>query len=379
MQPLSTQIVGSYTKPHWLTRHGREHEFDNSWWRPEAEVLEAARQDATLLSIYEQERAGLDVVTDGEASRVHYDRHFLAALGGVDVEKRASKTFVTEARTSEARADLVDLWESFQISPTITGPLEWMKSAAVEELRFLKQHATHLVKTSIVGPMTLYDRLIDEHYATPEEGILALAGVLNQELRAIQAEGVDLIQIAEPAIHFKLARARELAPAAVARMVEGITTPLIVHVCYGYAMYSTRKSANPSYGDVVKLLADMPVSGMSIEYEQPGHQPELLRHAGDKHVHLGLLDLGTHEVETPEHIAGRLRGALDYVPAERLHASSDCGMWFLPREVARGKIQALVAGTNIVRRELGLEIPEYAQQRALRLPIPSAPSQGSLS
>lgn len=366
MQPLSTQIVGSYTKPNWLARHGREHEFDGSWWRPEPEVLDEAREDAALLSIYEQERAGLDVVTDGEASRVHYDRHFLAALGGVDVEQRASKTFYSEAKTSEARPDLGELWKSFQISPTITGPLQWVKSAAVEELRFLKQHATHKVKTSIVGPMTLYDRLIDAHYASPEEGILALAGVLNQELKAIEAEGVDLIQIAEPAIHFKLARAKELAPAAMARMVEGIRTPLIVHVCYGYAMYSTRKSANPSYGDVVKLIADMPVSDMSIEYEQPGHEPAILAQSGDKHVHLGLLDLGTHEIETPEHIASRLRGALEYVPAERLHASSDCGMWFLPRHVARAKIRALVAGTNIVRRELGLPIPDYAQQRPLR-------------
>lgn len=366
MQPLSTQIVGSYTKPHWLARHGHEHEFDGSWWRPEAEVLDEARHDAALLSIYEQERAGLDVVTDGEVGRVHYDRHFLAALSGVDGNRRSSKTFQNEARTSEARADLGELWKSFQMSPTITGPLEWVSSAAVEELRFLKKHATHLVKTSIVGPMTLYDRLIDDYYASPEEGILALAGVLNQELKAIEAEGVDLIQIAEPAIHFKLARARELAPAAVARMVEGIKTPLIVHVCYGYAMYSTKKSANPSYGDVVKLLADMPVSGMSIEYEQPGHQPELLRHSGDKHVHLGLLDLGTHEIETPEHIADRLRAALEIVPAERLHASSDCGMWFLPRDVARSKIRALVAGTNIVRRELGLPIPDYARQRPLR-------------
>lgn len=363
MQPLSTQIVGSYTKPNWLARHGREHEFDASWWRPEAEVLDEARDDATLLSIYEQERAGLDFVTDGEARRVHYDRHFLLGLRGVDTERRARKTFYTEARTSEARKDLGDLWESFQVSPTITAPVEWVSSAAVDELRFLKKHARHRTKTSIVGPMTLYDRLIDDYYPGPEEGILALAGALNQELRAIQAEGTDLIQIAEPAIHFKLQRAKELAPAAMARMVEGITTPMIVHVCYGYAMYSTRKSANPSYGDVVKLIADMPVSGMSLEYEQPGHGPDLLRAAGDKHVHLGLLDLGTHEIETPEHIAARLREVLDVVPAERLHASSDCGMWFLPRDVARAKINSLVAGTNIVRRELGIEIPAYASHR----------------
>jgi 5-methyltetrahydropteroyltriglutamate--homocysteine methyltransferase len=146
----------------------------------------------------------------------------------------------------------------------------------------------------------------------------------------------------------------------MARVVAGITTPVIVHVCYGYAMYSVRKSANPSYGEVIKLLADMPIAGMSIEYEQPGHSADLLQFVGDKHLHLGLLDLGTNEIETAGHIADRLREALAHVPRERLHASSDCGMWFLPREVARGKINALVQGANIIRWEIGLPVPAYA-------------------
>lgn len=360
MQPLSTQIVGSYTKPNWLVRQGHEHGFDGSWWRPEPEVLADAQDDATLLAIYEQERAGLDVVTDGEIRRPHYDRHFVACLSGVSLEALQSKSFHSELTTNTPKQDLGRRWEEFQISPTITGPIAWTGPASVDELRFLKTHARRPVKASIVGPMTLYDRLVDAHYDRPEDAILALAAALNQELRALEAEGIELLEVAEPATHFKLTRAKEIAPAAIARLVDGLATPVIVHVCYGYALYSEAKAANPSYAEVVELLASLPIAGMSIEYEQPGHGPELLRHAGDKHVHLGLLNLNTHAIETPEHIADRLRAALQVVPAERLHASSDCGMWFLPRAVARGKTEALVAGANIVRRELGLPLPPYA-------------------
>lgn len=371
MNPLTTQIVGSYAKPHWLARHDRVHDLDGGWWRPDAEVLDEARDDAALLSIYEQERAGLDLVTDGEARRVHYDRHFLLGVKGVSAERRASKAFYSEVTNPQRRTDITELWEAFKMSPTIVGPVEWSHSAALDDLRFLKRHATRPVKTSVVGPMTLYDRVIDEFYPTPEDGIMALAGVLNRELRTLEAEGADLLQIDEPAIHFKLKRAQQLAPAAIARMVEGITTPVIVHACYGYAMYSTGKSANPSYADVVRLLAQLPIAGMSLEYAQPGHEPDLLRDVGDKHVMLGLLDLGRRDIESPEAIAAQLRGALTMVPPERLHPSSDCGMWFLPRDLARGKIAALVRGANIVREELGLPIPSYADPPAARRQSPS--------
>lgn len=358
MKPLTTQIVGSYVKPHWLANHARVHDLDGNWWRPQADFLDDACDDATLLAIYEQERAGLDIVTDGEIRRVHYDRHFLVGLGGVSLEHHASKTFTTDVTTSDRRTDLGDLWEAFKLSPTIIGPLTWQTSAALDDFRFLKRHARHAVKVSVVGPMTLYDRLIDAHYATPEQGIIAMAAVLNKELRVLQAEGAALLQIDEPAIHFKLTRAQQLAPAAMERMLDGITTPVVVHACYGYAMYSNSKAANPAYTDVVRLLASLPIQGMSLEYAQPGHTPDLLEHAGDKHVLLGLLDLGRKSAETAVEIANSLRDALRVVPAERLHPCSDCGMWYLPRALARAKITALVAGTDIVRRELGL--PTFA-------------------
>lgn len=360
MQPLSTQIVGSYVKPGWLVRHGHEHHHDGSWWRPEEDALAAAQDDAVLLALYEQERAGLDVVTDGEIRRQHYDRHFVSGISGISQDRIADKEYRSELKTNTARTDIGELWQNFRMSPTITGPLEWTHSPAIEELRFLKKHAKRRIKTPIVGPMTLYDRLADEYYVRPEDGIMALACALNGELRALQAEGTDLLMVADPAFHFKFSRSREIGAEVMAALLAGITTPVVLHVCYGYAKYSTGKSMNPVYPDVLRLLSQTGIHTVSIEYEQPRHQPELLRAAGDKHVQIGLLNLGTQDIETPEHIASRLREALKVIPPERLHPSSDCGMWFLQRDVARAKIEALVKGTNIVRRELGIEVPDYA-------------------
>jgi len=369
MPPLSTQIVGSYVKPAWLVRHGHEHHHDGSWWRPGAEVLAEAQDDAALLAIREQERAGLDVATDGEIRRQHYDRHFAQGLSGVSLERLETAAFTTELTTNTRAEGLDDLWRAFQLAPTITGPIGWASSPAVAELRFLKAHTDRQAKACIVGPMTLYDRLKDLHYARPEDAIMDLAAALNRELKALEAEGCAILSVAEPALHFKISRSREIGEATLARLVEGLTTPVVVHVCYGYAKYAAAKDESPHYPEVVRLLARSPVQAMSLEYEQPGHGPDLLRHAGDKEVHLGLLDLGTHAVETPAHVAARLREALQVIPPERLHPCSDCGMWFLPRAVARAKIEALVAGTNLVRAELGLPIPEHARRLA---PPPAA-------
>lgn len=354
LHPLTTQLVGSYAKPHWLARHDRVHAHDESWWRPDAEVLAEAKRDAALLAIYEQERAGLDLVTDGEAQRVAYDRHFMRCLSGVDFAQVDEQSYVSEVETRTRRKDINSWMSDFALSPRIVGEVSWTQPVAVDDLRFLKAHARRPVKVNVVGPMTLADRLSNHFYAGPEETALALAAALNRELLALEAEAPDVIQIDEPAFHFKLSRARRYGPAALARAVRGLKTPVIVHACYGYALYAAAKHANPHYEEVVELLAASPIDGMSLEYEQPNHQPELLRRAGGKHVVLGLLNLGDHAVETPEHVAARLRGALEVIPPERLHPSSDCGLWFLPRNVAYAKTSALVAGTDMVRAALGL-------------------------
>lgn len=354
LHPLTVQIVGSYAKPHWLAHHRRMRAVDGSWWRPDAEVLREAKQDAALLAIYEQERAGLDLVTDGEAQRAAYDRHFLAGLTGIDTS--AMEQVAVARAVDWSRRDDTG-WEEYtrigELRPRIVGAIGWQGPMALAELDFLKAHARRPCKMTVIGALSLYCQVVDRFYGNAEAAIMALAAALNHELLALDRAGADVLQIDEPAWHSQLTLARKVGPAAIARMVEGVRAPVIVHVCYGYALVYREKRASVVYPEVLELLASCPIAGISIEYEQPRHEPTILRHCGDKHVVLGLLDLGSTEIETPEHVASRLRAALRQVPPERLHPSSDCGMWYLARDVAFGKISALAAGTAIIRAETG--------------------------
>ena len=351
--PLTTQIVGSYTKPKWLLRHERMAAFDDSAWRPDPEVVQAAREDAVRLAIYDQERAGLDVLTDGEVQRTAYDRHFFARLDGVSLEDPIRvRNVAPEVSFRKRRTEGLEGHDRlFGLRPRIVAPIGWPGPLCVDELRFARHQTDRPLKATVVGPLTSAERLMDEHYGDPEAVALAVAAALNRELLALQQAGADLLQIDEPMFHFRVEAAARYGVDAINRMTEGVTVPVIVHICYGYAYASESKTADPDYGKVLALAAACNIAGISVEYEQPGHEPDVLRHCGDKHVLLGLLNLGTQEVETPDHIAARIRAALDVVPAERLHPSSDCGMWFLPREVAFAKIRALAIGTKAVRQE----------------------------
>lgn len=364
---LTTQIVGSYAKPNWLLRKALSFRFDSEPWRPDPEVLDEAREDAARLAIYDQERAGLDVITDGEAQRAAYDRYFYARLGGVDAADlavRAPKEQFADAlrRVREDRAeDLV--WGRSHL-PRIVGPVTWPGPLSLRELQFLKRHATKPVKATVVGPVTSYGKMADEHYGDPEQGIMALAAVINQELRSLDAEGAALLQIDEPILHTSAPVGLRFGTAALTAATEGIRAPVIVHVCYGYAYYSVEKQRSAAYADVLEMLASHDrIAGISLEYEQPGHGPELLQACGDKHVLLGLLNLASEAVETVEHIGRRIDEALTVLKPERLHPSSDCGMWHLPRDVAFGKISALVNGTNVIRRRLGLTTRQSFDRR----------------
>jgi 5-methyltetrahydropteroyltriglutamate--homocysteine methyltransferase len=351
--PLTSQIVGSYAKPHWLARHQRMRAFDGSQWRPEPEVLQEAKRDAARLAIYEQERVGLDCVTDGEAQRATYDRDFLAALSGVDLRHT---DIVIQPQTSGPHRRDHRGWEEYvelgRATPLVTGPVRFQRSVAQDEAVFAKSVASKPLKTTVIGPLSLSRQLSDHHYGDRDALIMDLAAALNQEMRALQAAGIDLLQIDEPTWHFDLDLARRIGHRAISRMVEGVSTPVIAHICYGYAIVYKEKSVSPDYPEALELLAECPIAGISLEYEQPGHDPSILRHCGGKHVVLGLLDLGKVEVETPSHIAERLLAALEVVPAERLHPSSDCGMWHLPRGRAYAKIEALAEGTRIVKQRL---------------------------
>lgn len=359
LHPLTTQIVGSYAKPKWLLRHERMAALDDSAWRPDRDVVQAAREDAVRLAIYEQERAGLDVLTDGEAQRAAYDRHFFARLDGVSTaDPREVSVTDADTRFFKRRTEgLAEHTRLFHTRPRVVGPVGWPGPLCLDEFRFARRQTDRPIKVTVVGPLTAADRLVDEHYGEPEAVAMAVADALRQELLALQADGVDLLQIDEPMFHFKAGDAARYGVAAINRMTAGIEVPVVLHVCYGYANAAESKTADPGYGDVLALAASCDITGISLEYAQPGHGPEILRHCGDKHVLLGLLDLGTQDVESPDRIADQIRAALAIVPPERLHPCSDCGMWFLPRDVAFGKIRALAAGTEIVRRESGIGRP----------------------
>jgi 5-methyltetrahydropteroyltriglutamate--homocysteine methyltransferase len=356
LRPLSTQIVGSYAKPPWLARHQRMRAMDGSWWRPAADVLQDAKQDAARLAIYEQERAGLDIVTDGEAQRAAYDRAFLTGLSGIDMG--ASARAQPAPRTPDALRRDETGWEEYsELSrrlPIVSGAVRFLRSAARDEVAFAKRVARRPLKATVIGPLSLSNQVADQFYRDQAALIMNLAAALNEEMRSLEVAGADLLQIDEPGWHSHCALAHETGRQAITRMVAGVSVPVIVHVCYGYAIVYKKKTASGDYPRVLELLSDCPIAGISLEYEQPRHDPGLLVHCGDKHVVLGLLDLARREVETPAHIADRLRAALAAVPAERLHASSDCGMWHLPRELALGKIMALAEGAALMRRELGI-------------------------
>ena len=199
--------------------------------------------------------------------------------------------------------------------------------------------------------MTAACRLADDHYRDEEALGMAIAEAINQELRALDADGVDVLQLDEPDFHFRPDQALRWGAHALDRALEGIAATTIVHVCYGYATIG-HKRLDPGYASVLEAIAASRADAIALEYEQPGHEPSLLRHCGDKGLVLGVLNLGRHQIETPEHIAERVRAVLEVVPPERLHLAPDCGMWFLPREVAFAKIRAMVVAAEIVRSEL---------------------------
>lgn len=359
MNYFPTQIVGSWCKPKWLCNHDLVYTPEGTWWRVPPELRAEAGDDATRLAIYDQDRAGLTYITDGEQRRQTFSGYFYA-LGGIDSEHRAAMKFgahdMGDSIKLKARPQVVAGADTAPppppTQPRVVGPVTWDKPLLLDDLAFLKRHAQGRTKMTVIGPCSLALRLADEHYGSLEKLAYGIADALNQELHALERAGVDLIQIDEPEVHFRYSQVKDFAVDAINRTLHGITTRTGVHVCYGYSKNIAEKHANPVYAQALELLAATRVHDISLEYEQPAHTPDLLTHTGDKHLTLGLLNLDTEaEVETVEHITARAREALQVVAPERLGLASDCGMWFLPRDRARGKIEALELAARELRRE----------------------------
>lgn len=337
---IPTTLVGSYPQPAWLVDKdvllgsGPPRVRMRQVWRVSEELLDEAQDDATLSALHDQERAGIDIVGDGEIRRESYFNRFANALDGIDLDEPATIPGRTGRPTQV---------------PRVVGPIKRRHAVQARDVAFLRAQTDKPIKITIPGGFTMAQLAKDEHYGDHEALVMAYADAVNEELRDLKAAGADVIQLDEPYLQAYPDEANAYGVAAIDRALDGINGPTIVHLCFGYAYVVKDKPSGYSY---LPQLEGSRVTAVSIEAAQPKLDPKILEKLPTKHVLYGVLNLGTEVVETPEAIAESLRGALRYVDAERLIAAPDCGMKYLPRSVAFAKLKAMVDGTSIVRSEL---------------------------
>jgi 5-methyltetrahydropteroyltriglutamate--homocysteine methyltransferase len=337
---LPTSVVGSLPQPGWLIdRDGLAHQTPprvraRELWRVAPELLEEAQDDATLLTIRAQETAGLDILTDGEQRRESYSNHFATALQGVDIDSPGSVI------NRSGRPIPV---------PRVVGDIGRPEPVQARDVRFLRAHTDRIVKITVPGPFTMAQQSQDEHYGDDRALALAYADVVRAEIADLFAAGADIVQIDEPWLQARPEVARRYGAEAVTRAVEGAAGPVHLHLCFGYAAMVTDRPEGYSF---LPELADTPVDTISVETAQSHLDPAQLRPLRGKGIALGVLDLSTPEVETPEVVADRVRRALDDVDVARLVLSSDCGLKYLPRAAAEGKMRALAQAAQVLRDEV---------------------------
>jgi 5-methyltetrahydropteroyltriglutamate--homocysteine methyltransferase len=342
MGALLTTVVGSYPQPDWLIDRERLGQRlpprvrARELWRVPEPFLEEAQDDATRLAVADMERAGVDVITDGEMRRESYSNRFATALEGVDLDRPG----VALDRTGHENP-----------VPRVVGPIRRTRPVEVRDVEFLRSLTDRRIKITVPGPFTMTQQAQNDHYADERSLALAYAEAVNEELRDLKAAGADIVQIDEPYLQARPEAARAYALEAIDRALDGIEGETVLHTCFGYAaIVHDRPSGYPFLRELNACAA----THVSLEAAQPDLDPEVLRDLPDKTILVGVLDLGAEEVETPEVVATRLRRALEVVPPERLVAAPDCGMKYLPRERAFRKLEAMVAGTRLVRAELGV-------------------------
>jgi 5-methyltetrahydropteroyltriglutamate--homocysteine methyltransferase len=336
---LETTVVGSYPQPGWLIDRSKlgakvPRVRAPEIWRIEQRFLEEAQDDATLLAIRDMERAGIDIITDGEMRRESYSNRFATALEGVDIETPGSTVNRTGTRS---------------VVPRIAGPIRRKRPVEVRDVQFLRGNTTKRIKITLPGPFTMAQQAQDDYYKDEEALAMAFAAAVNEEMRDLKAAGADVIQLDEPWLQARAEGAARYGVKAINRALQGIEGTTVVHLCFGYAAAVKDKPSGYSF---LPQLADTTASQISIEAAQPSLDLAVLKELGSKSVMLGVIDLGSPAVETPQTVAARIRAGLKHVPAERLVAAPDCGMKYLPREVAFSKLKSLAEGAALVRREL---------------------------
>jgi 5-methyltetrahydropteroyltriglutamate--homocysteine methyltransferase len=337
---LPTSLVGSYPQPEWLinremlSKRMPPRVRASDLWRVQEDMLELAQDDATKLAILDQERAGLDILTDGEARRESYSNRFATALDGMDLDNPGSIL----SRSNQPI-----------LVPRVTHAVRRMRPVQVADIAFLRANTDRKIKITVPGPFTMTQLAQNDFYKTEEELALALAAAVNEEMRDLFAAGADVVQIDEPYMQAYPEKARRYALPALNRALEGLSGTTAVHICFGYAALVPGRP--PAYAFLAEL-AESPVKQISIETAQSKLDCAVLKELPGKTIILGVIDLSTHEIETPETVAGRIRKALSYVSPDRIVVAPDCGMKYLPREVAFGKMRAMVEGARLVRAEL---------------------------
>ncbi len=333
---LATTVVGSYPQPDWLIDRERLGERlpprvrARELWRVPESYLEEAQDDATRIAVADMERAGVDVITDGEMRRESYSNHFATALDGVDVDTPG----VALDRTGNPNP-----------VPKVVGPIRRARPVEVRSVEFLRSITDRAIKITVPGPFTMTQQAQNDFYDDERSVALAYADAVNEELRDLKAAGADIVQIDEPYLQARPDPAREYAVEAIDRALAGIEGTTVLHTCFGYAHIVHERL--PGYPFLAELDA-CAATHISIEAAQPNLDPAILASLPSKTIVLGVLDLGSGEAETAEIVAERLRRALEVVPAERLVAAPDCGMKYLPRELAFAKLEAMVEGARLV-------------------------------
>jgi 5-methyltetrahydropteroyltriglutamate--homocysteine methyltransferase len=336
---LPTTLVGSYPQPVWLIDQAKLSKQvprvrAQDLWLIDPPRLDAAQDDATLLAIRDQERAGLDIITDGEQRRESYSNRFATALAGIDLDNPGK----TPNRTG-----------GFSTVPRVVGPIRRKHPVEVRDVEFLRANTQRTIKMTVPGPFTMSAQCQDDFYGDEERLALDYAAAVNAEIKDLFAAGADIVQIDEPWMQSRPEKARKYGLKALDRALAGVEGTMAVHICFGYAAVVKDKPSGYSF---LAEFEDSAVDQVSIEAAQPKLDLSVLQQLPSKTIILGVIDLSDLTVETPETVAARIRKALPFAPADRIVVAPDCGLKYLPREVAFGKMRAMVEGAGIVRREL---------------------------